>query len=102
MQYEKRIEMTLINEIERRRVMTLRFLDLTILFRFLSVELKDQTDLHSSQMADKVVWYQQLGLMTSRAKQRRQLLSLSDERLDDIGLTRAQVIEEANKPFWKA
>ena len=82
--------------------MTLRFLELTVLFRFLAVELKDKTDVHSSHAVENVAWYKQLNMMASRAKQRRQLLSLSDERLDDIGVTRAQVIEEANKPFWKA
>ena len=101
MQYEKRIEMTYINEVERRSLMTLRFLDLTVLFRFLA-ELKDKADNHHDHSSEGVAWYKQLSLMASRVEQRRQLLNLSDEQLDDIGVTRAQVIEEVNKPFWKA
>ena len=37
-----------------------------------------------------------------RAYQRKQLASLSDRMLADIGLTREQAILEAGKPFWKA
>ena len=36
-----------------------------------------------------------------RSRQRRSLLELSDARLRDIGLTRADVAEEAAKPFWR-
>jgi uncharacterized protein YjiS (DUF1127 family) len=35
-----------------------------------------------------------------RARQRRHLQSLSDHMLRDIGLTRADVLAEADKPFW--
>jgi uncharacterized protein YjiS (DUF1127 family) len=81
--------------------MTLRFLDLTALLRFLAVELNAKTRNHHANGHDQI-WYQQLSLMAARARQRRQLLNLSDERLDDIGITRAQMLEEASKPFWKA
>jgi uncharacterized protein YjiS (DUF1127 family) len=37
----------------------------------------------------------------ARARQRRQLLSLSDHMLRDLGLTRADVMAEASKPFWR-
>lgn len=81
--------------------MTLRFLDLAALFRFVAAELNAKTRNHHIIGHDKA-WYQQLNLMAARARQRRQLLNLSDERLDDIGITRAQVLKEASKPFWKA
>lgn len=40
------------------------------------------------------IWY-------STAKQRRALLQLSDDQLKDIGISRADAIHEAGKPFWK-
>jgi uncharacterized protein YjiS (DUF1127 family) len=36
-----------------------------------------------------------------RARQRRQLRALSDRMLRDIGLTRADVMAESSKPFWR-
>jgi uncharacterized protein YjiS (DUF1127 family) len=36
-----------------------------------------------------------------RARQRRQLRELSDAMLRDIGLTRADVWAESEKPFWR-
>jgi uncharacterized protein YjiS (DUF1127 family) len=36
-----------------------------------------------------------------RARERRQLLGLSDQMLRDIGLGRADVEAEASKPFWR-
>jgi uncharacterized protein YjiS (DUF1127 family) len=36
-----------------------------------------------------------------RARDRRQLESLSDYMLRDIGLSRADVFAEASKPFWR-
>jgi uncharacterized protein YjiS (DUF1127 family) len=41
-----------------------------------------------------LVWQQ-------RARDRRQLESLSDHMLRDIGLSRADVFAEASKPFWR-
>ena len=40
-------------------------------------------------------------LWQQRARDRRQLASLSDHMLRDIGLTRADVFAEASKPFWR-
>ena len=37
-----------------------------------------------------------------RAWQRRQLKNMDARMLDDIGVTRAQAIEEARKPVWSA
>lgn len=36
-----------------------------------------------------------------RARQRRALAELPDSLLADIGLSRAQAQEEAEKPFWR-
>jgi uncharacterized protein YjiS (DUF1127 family) len=36
-----------------------------------------------------------------RARQRRHLQSLSDHMLRDLGLTRADVLAEGSKPFWR-
>ncbi len=36
-----------------------------------------------------------------RARQRRQLRSLNDRMLRDIGITRADVLAESSKPFWR-
>jgi uncharacterized protein YjiS (DUF1127 family) len=36
-----------------------------------------------------------------RARQRRRLAELSDHMLRDIGLTRADVWAEVDKPFWR-
>jgi uncharacterized protein YjiS (DUF1127 family) len=36
-----------------------------------------------------------------RARQRRALLTLDDWVLKDIGLTRADVMHEYDKPFWR-
>lgn len=38
---------------------------------------------------------------SSREFERRFLCSLNDKQLRDMRLTRAQVMEEAAKPFWK-
>ena len=35
-----------------------------------------------------------------RARQRRRLSELDDRMLEDIGLTRADVSREVEKPFW--
>jgi uncharacterized protein YjiS (DUF1127 family) len=37
----------------------------------------------------------------ARARQRRQLCTLNDRMLRDIGLTRADVLAESSKPFWR-
>ncbi len=42
-----------------------------------------------------VLWYQ-------RARERRQLNALDDRILADIGVTRAEVAREYDKPFWRA
>lgn len=42
-----------------------------------------------------------LNQMRERARQRRELLELSDCALKDIGLTRADAIAQAMKPLWR-
>jgi uncharacterized protein YjiS (DUF1127 family) len=42
-----------------------------------------------------------LFLWHERTRQRRHLQSLSDHMLRDIGLSRADVRAEADKPFWR-
>lgn len=37
-----------------------------------------------------------------RRRQRRALLGLSDALLKDIGVSRADALREARKPFWRA
>jgi uncharacterized protein YjiS (DUF1127 family) len=40
-------------------------------------------------------------IWTERARMRRRLLTLDDRMLKDVGITRAQVHGEAEKPFWR-
>jgi uncharacterized protein YjiS (DUF1127 family) len=42
-----------------------------------------------------LVWHE-------RARQRRALARLDDRLLRDVGLSRAQAVGEARKPFWRA
>ncbi|MGO2010092.1 DUF1127 domain-containing protein [Vreelandella alkaliphila] len=36
-----------------------------------------------------------------RRRSRRQLLTLDDRLLEDIGITRTQALKEGGKPFWQ-
>lgn len=56
---------------------------------------------------DAIAGYLALGLdrllqWQERSRQRIQLLSLSDAALKDVGLTRADIEAESQKPFWRA
>ena len=42
-----------------------------------------------------------LNVWAARSRDRRQLASLSERMLDDIGLNRAQVAAETEKFFWQ-
>lgn len=42
-----------------------------------------------------------IALWHERARQRRALAMLDDERLLDIGKTRAEALMEVAKPFWR-
>ncbi len=39
---------------------------------------------------------------SERTQQRRRLAALDDRILKDIGLSRADVMSESDKPFWRA
>jgi uncharacterized protein YjiS (DUF1127 family) len=43
-----------------------------------------------------------IGEWIHRIESRRELASLSDCALRDIGITRVDAINEASKPFWRA
>lgn len=51
-----------------------------------------------------VAWFKgvasHLGRWHELAQQRRQLASLSDSALHDLGLSRADISAEAERPFW--
>jgi len=40
-------------------------------------------------------------LWQERAAQRAHLASLDDHRLKDLGISRAEAVQEAAKPFWR-
>ena len=42
-----------------------------------------------------------LGNWQDRARERRQLMGMSDRGLHDLGLTRNVIDSEAARPFWK-
>ncbi len=37
-----------------------------------------------------------------RSEQRKHLAAMSDRMLKDVGITRADAVREASKPFWQA
>lgn len=43
-----------------------------------------------------------LNLWYDRWSSRKQLAALDDRMLQDIGVTRADILKEINKPFWRA
>lgn len=45
--------------------------------------------------------FERLLLWQERAAQRHALAGLDDRMLKDVGLTRAQALHEAGKPFWR-
>lgn len=49
-----------------------------------------------------VDWLDTLLAAMDRHGQRRTLAELDDHMLRDIGISRAEAIEEAQKPFWRA
>jgi uncharacterized protein YjiS (DUF1127 family) len=49
-----------------------------------------------------VAWVERLLTWHERARQRRALLELSDDRLGDIGISRAAALAEAGKICWRA
>jgi uncharacterized protein YjiS (DUF1127 family) len=49
-----------------------------------------------SSALDKIYLWQE------RASQRAHLAALDDHLLKDLGISRAQAVQEAAKPFWRA
>ncbi|MES9871354.1 MAG: DUF1127 domain-containing protein [Sedimenticola sp.] len=43
----------------------------------------------------------QIYLLWQRQCQRRQLMTLEDHLLKDVGISRADAVREGQKPFWK-
>lgn len=41
-----------------------------------------------------------LTVMRERRRSRRALLDLNDQQLEDIGISRAEALKEAHRPFW--
>lgn len=58
------------------------------------------TNRHLSSTALLRAFWQQLTRWHALYRQRQQLASLSDEMLKDIGLSRADIEPEVNRPFW--
>ena len=55
-----------------------------------------------SAMAETAAaWGRRLQLWQERVQRRSRLSKLDDRRLAELGLTRAQVIRELEKPFWR-
>jgi uncharacterized protein YjiS (DUF1127 family) len=46
-------------------------------------------------LADRLLAWQ------SRARERRMLAEMDDRQLRDLGIRRADAVEEASKPFWR-
>jgi len=44
--------------------------------------------------------FAQLGRWRQLSKERAELARMSDDRLRDIGLSRADVLRESSRPFW--
>lgn len=59
------------------------------------------TDLLTEVERLLIGFYRTLSDWRQRAQQRRQLIELPDDRLRDIGVSRLEAIQEAQKPFWR-
>ena len=67
-----------------------------------------RTDRHGSLLHQKNwgsgagLGWRRIGLMRARHRQRKALRDLADDPhlLSDIGMTREQALQEADKPFW--
>ncbi|PVZ15336.1 MULTISPECIES: DUF1127 domain-containing protein [unclassified Pseudomonas] len=53
-----------------------------------------------SEPQPRLPYCSRFALYVFRWRSRRQLLELSDGELKDLGLTRADALGEASKPFW--
>lgn len=49
-----------------------------------------------------LIWvFDVLGEWQDRARERRQLMGMSDRALGDLGLARTVIDSEATRPFWR-
>lgn len=68
--------------------------------REIALNLAERTQLPvASTMALKFA--NMVACWSDRSKQRRALSKLSDQQLDDIGVSRTRATAEANKRFWQ-
>lgn len=68
-----------------------------------SLSAQSVLGLQSAKLRGRALWQRVLHKLVywhELARQRRQLASLSDAMLKDIGLSRSQAYGEANRPFW--
>ena len=57
---------------------------------------------HKTQVGDILLrLFESLGRWQQRARSRRDLMAMDDHLLKDIGLSRADAWQEADKPFWR-
>jgi uncharacterized protein YjiS (DUF1127 family) len=63
---------------------------------------RQQTTRHSVVDGMMALFLRGVAESFRRARQRRDLASLSDHALRDIGLSRSDVESEVGKPFWRA
>jgi uncharacterized protein YjiS (DUF1127 family) len=66
---------------------------------------RDRRDHHAmpsaSTLHDAAIWLMHVLLRwLELAQQRRRLLALDDRMLKDIGITRAEAMQEGTRPFW--
>ena len=68
---------------------------------FLKAELTNRSSGNRGWRAGLQRFWSRIEQWQQRAEQRKALLALDDRILKDIGITRADVVREAEKPFWK-
>ena len=64
------------------------------------VQTRLRSNRSTSLTALLLAGWQQLSRWHALYRQRQQLAALSDDMLKDIGLSRADIETEANRPFW--
>jgi uncharacterized protein YjiS (DUF1127 family) len=57
---------------------------------------------HEPRLVGVAVLKGWLGRWTARRRLERDLYTMTDETLADIGLTRGEALAEARRPFWQA
>ncbi len=71
--------------------------------KFFSEQKVPASNLTSTPLSHKVLQLAGLvSLWQSRVRQRKALAELDERLLRDVDITPTQVLEESNKPFWRA